>query len=206
MGIEESTSGQLMPIEDGIRWNLRYEDEPRDSFELPRSLLLDHANLIPSQGLALDLAMGLGGNASYLIKHGLQVIGVDISSVAVHRAKRKHPSLIAVVADLEQFYIPPNTFALITDFLYLQRELWIPMTQGLKMGGIMMIECLTAEMLTIHPEINVAFLLKPGELKGVFLSGEIGRTMDIVYYHEGWQSSGKSHRRAVASLIARRIA
>ena len=149
-----------MPVEDGICWNLRYLDEPRDSFELPRSLLLDFANIIPTQGLALDIAMGLGGNANYLLQHGLQVIGVDISSVAVSKAKSKLPSLMAVVADLEHFYIPRNTFDLITDFLYLQRDLWIPMTRGLKMGGVVMIECLTEEILTIHKEINPIFLLK----------------------------------------------
>jgi len=195
-----------MAVEDGICWNLRYLDEPRDSFELPRSLLLDYANIIPTQGLALDIAMGLGGNANYLLQHGLQVIGVDISSVAVSKAKSKLPSLMAVVADLEHFYIPRNTFDLITDFLYLQRDLWIPMTQGLKVGGVLMIECLTEEMLTIHKEINPTFLLKPDELKQAFLNGEIGKSLEIVFYYEGWQSTVKSHSRAIASLIARRIA
>ena len=58
---------------------------------------------MPAAGLALDIAMGLGGNAGLLIERGMQVVGVDISSVAVQRAKERLPSLMAVRADLTQF-------------------------------------------------------------------------------------------------------
>lgn len=195
-----------MPTEDANRWNLRYQDDPRNSFEFPRSLLLDHSDIIPTCGLALDIAMGLGGNSSYLLHHGLRVIGVDISYVAVNKAKSKLPHLMAVVADLNHFYFPKNSFDVIINFLYLQQDLWLPMTYGLKIGGVMFVECLTKEMLTIHPEINPVYLIKPGELQQAFLQGEIGNHLEILYYDEGWQSTVTSHPRAVASLIARRIA
>jgi tellurite methyltransferase len=196
---------QLMPTQDATRWNLRYREDSRNIFEPPRTLLVDHSETIPTCGLALDIAMGLGNNTNYLLKRGLRVIGVDISLVALSKVKRKLPNLLAVVADLERFYIPENTFDVIISFLYLQTNLWLPMTRGLKMGGVMFIECLTEEMLSIHPEINPVFLLKSGELQRAFSLDEIGKYLEIIYYYEGWQSTESSHPRAVACLIARRV-
>jgi tellurite methyltransferase len=195
-----------MPTEDADRWNSRYQEDTQNIFKIPRSLLLEHSSILPTSGLALDVAMGLGNNSIYLIKHGLRVIGVDISLVALRLAKRRIPELLAVVADLQHFNIPKNSFDLIICFLYLQRDLFLPMAQGLKIGGVMFIECLTEDMLIIHPEINPIFLLKPGELQRVFLLNEIENKLEIIHNSEGWQSTGKSHPRAVASLIARRIA
>jgi tellurite methyltransferase len=194
-----------MPTEDANRWNLRYLADPRNSFEQPRTLLLEHADLLPFNGLALDIAMGLGGNASFLLQHGLRVIGVDISYVAVRKAKIELPTLLGVVADLHKFHIPPNTFDVIINFLYLQRDLWMPITIGLKKGGVLFIECLMEDMLSIHPEINPAFLLKAGELQQAFLQANLGMDLEILYYTEGWHSTVTSHPRATASLVARRI-
>ena len=195
-----------MALSDADRWNLRYLDDPKASFEHPRELLISHSNLIPKSGLALDLAMGLGGNAKFLQSHGLRVVGVDVSSVAVIRAKNSAPGLMAIIADLNSFYIPPDTFDVILIFLYLQRDLWEPMVRGLKLGGILFIECLTEQILDIHPEIDTDYLLKPGELMNIFSNSQIGSHVEILYSFEGWQSSGKSHPRPFADLIARRIA
>ena len=195
-----------MPIEDADRWNARYQSDPRNSPDHPRSLLLDHADLLPAHGLALDIAMGLGGNASFLILRGLRVIGVDISFEAVSRAKKELPTLVGVVADMERFYIPLNTFDVIIIFLYLQRNLWKPITYGLKIGGVLFIESLTEDMLSIHPDINPTYLLKPAELRQTFIKSEFGNKMEILLYNEGWCATTTSHPRATASLIARRIA
>ena len=194
-----------MPVDDAARWNLHYQADPRNTYELPRSLLLDHADLLPRHGLALDIAMGLGENASFLIQRGLKVVGVDISRVAVSKAKNKLPTLMAVIADMEQFSIPPNTFDVIINFLYLQRDLWLPITRGLKKGGVLFIECLTEDMLSIHPEINPTYLLKPTELQLNFINSEVSKDMEILFSTEGWYSTSTSHMRATASLIARRI-
>ena len=194
-----------MPIEDANRWNSRYQADPRNSFELPRALLLEYADLLPFDGLALDIAMGLGGNSRFLLQHGLRVIGVDVSYVATRKAKTELPALMAVVADLNKFHIPPNTFDVIINFLYLQRDLWAPIANGLKKGGVLFIECLMEDMLSIHPEINPAFLLKPGELQQAFLQANLGKNMEILYYTEGWRPTGTSHPRSTSSLVARRI-
>jgi tellurite methyltransferase len=204
-GESETHSGFLMTSEEALLWNLRYQDDQTILYEMERPLLRDHLEYIPPNGLALDIAMGVGGNANYLIQHGLRVIGVDISYVALCRAKRNIPELMAVVADLEHFQIPQNTFDIIINFLYLQRSLWLPIIQGLKIGGMMFIECLTIDMLMIHPEINPTFLLLPGELRSAFFNTEISKHVELLYYFEGWQSTEALHPRAIASLIARRV-
>ncbi len=195
-----------MPTEDADRWNLRYQSEPHASSDLPHSLLVDHVNLLPSTGLALDIAMGLGGNAGFLLQHGLRVVGVDISRVAVNSVKKNHPLLMGVIADLDRFTILSNKFNVILNFLYLQRDLWLPVVHGLRQGGLLFIECLTEDMLAVRPEIDPHYLLKPAELQNSFIDGPAGKDLEILYFFEGWTSSTRSHRRAVASLIARRIA
>jgi tellurite methyltransferase len=194
-----------MPTEDADRWNLRYRTDSRNSFDLPRPLLVQHADALASHGLALDIAMGLGGNARFLLQRGLRVMGVDVSYVAASKAKKVSPTLMAIVADMEMFRIPADTFDVIINFLYLQRDLWTPMVYGLKKGGVLMIECLTEDMLFVHPEINPSFLLKPGELQKTFILGDAFRTLEILYSTEGWQTTATSHPRAAASLIARRV-
>jgi tellurite methyltransferase len=204
-GEKDNFSWKIDYMDDAERWNRRYTNDWRNSFELPRKLLTDHVDLLPANGLALDIAMGLGGNACFLLSLGLRVIGVDISYVAVRRAKSKNPSLMAVVADLNHFFIPENAFCIITDFLYLERELWVPMMKGLVTGGLLLIECLLENMLSIHPEINPKFLLKPGELQQAFEPSQCGENMEILHYSEGWRETTTSHPRATASIIMRRI-
>ena len=56
-----------MPIEDAQRWNNRYQQETRyNRFSQPRPFLRQHLWRLPASGLALDAAMGLGGNAGLL--------------------------------------------------------------------------------------------------------------------------------------------
>jgi tellurite methyltransferase len=195
-----------MPNSDADRWNSRYQAGADSASDLPCQLLVDHANLLPTHGLALDIAMGLGRNSGFLIKRGMHVIGVDISSVAVIRAKRDFPPLMPVIADLEHFSIPPNKFDVILNIFYLQRDLWLPIQQGLKPGGLLFMECLMDEMLSVHPDIDPIYLLKPGELRRAFINSPRAVNLDILYYYEGWNSSANAHRRATAALIARCLA
>jgi tellurite methyltransferase len=143
--------------------------------------------------------MGRGGNAAFLMERGLHVIGVDISSVAVRSAKQRLPKLMAIIADLTHFYIPDASFDLISNFYYLQRDLWPAYYQALHPGGVLVMETLTKEMLQRQPEIDPRYLLEPGELKEAFSGWE------ILVYQEGWSASSTGHSRAVASLVARRL-
>ena len=186
-----------MPFSDAERWDVRYSLAERYSFELPRPFLVENACLLPSTGLALDAAMGLGGNAAFLIQRGLQVIGIDISRVALHRARQRLPSLRAVRADLTNFYIPPRSFDLIINFFYLERSLWPVFEKALKPGGILVYETLLQGMRNIQPDIDPTYLLEPQELLQAFPH------LEILAYREGWIESDNHHLKSVAGLIAR---
>lgn len=187
-----------MPHQDALRWDNRYREDKRyTSFEQPRPFLLDNSYLLPMSGLALDLAMGLGGNAHFLLSKGLRVVGVDISSTAVWQAKNKNPKLMAVLADLAEFYLPAQKFDVVLDFYYLNRELWPAIRNTLRQDGLLIIETLTRSMLQINPEIDPIFLLEQNELRASFADWE------ILAYREGWLQTESAHPRAVASLIAR---
>jgi hypothetical protein len=187
-----------MPVLDALRWDERYRNMPRQSFEAPRPYLVAQAKRLPKAGLALDAAMGLGGNAGFLLQHGLHVVGIDISNVAVQRARECLPGLLAVIGDLTNFYLPPAAFAVIVNFYYLERSLWPCYVQALQPGGLLIFETLTSEMLTIHPEIEPQHLLAPGELRQGFPG------LELLDYQEQWVEMGSRHPRAVASLTARK--
>jgi ubiquinone/menaquinone biosynthesis C-methylase UbiE len=187
-----------MPFEDALRWDRRYDEEERfRAYFQPRPFLVENAKLLPTQGLALDAAMGLGGNASLLLEHGLRVVGVDISQVALQRAARRLPGLMAVQADLTCLDFPRQVFDVIINFYYLQRSLWVDYRRWLRPRGLLIIETMTREMLELQPDIDPLYLLDPGELVQSFSAWE------VLVYREGWQTSTRGHRRAVASLVAR---
>lgn len=186
-----------MSIEDARRWDEKYQNRRYDTYLKPRQILIDHSNYLPRHGMALDVAMGLGGNAAYLCDRGLSVVGIDISGVAVRRAKNNNPNIMAVQADLAHFYLPTSHFDVILNFFFLQRPL-IPILIGaLRPGGLIFIETMTLSMLEIKPEIPIEVLLAPNELLNMF------KHLDIITYFEGWTNSRDNHPRAVASLVAR---
>ena len=186
-----------MPLEDAQRWDARYLEESRyASFEQPRRFLVEQGERLPRSGLALDVAMGLGGNAGFLLERGLRVIGVDISGIAVRRAKRRHPQLMAVQADLTHWRLPESKFDVIVNFYYLQRDLWPQYLRALRPDGWLIIETMTREILSLQPDIDARYLLEPGELQRAFAG------LEIASYWEGWQESDTGHPRAVACMAA----
>ena len=188
-----------MSHSDAERWDARYREDARfSSYRQPRRFLVENEHLLPAQGLALDVAMGQGGNAAYLLARGLRVVGIDVSSVAVRQAKSRLPDLMAVIADLTRFYLPEAKFDVILNFFYLQRELWMDYQRALRPGGLLILETLTMDMLSVNPEIDPRYLLQPGELKAAF------STWQILVYGEGWIGTDTSRPRAVARLVARR--
>ena len=74
---------------DRHRWDERYETKappPVDAVG-PPDFLAPHAPVIPTAGRALDLACGTGLGAVWLATRGLEVVGLDVSAVAVGQAR-----------------------------------------------------------------------------------------------------------------------
>lgn len=187
-----------MPVEDAKRWDQRYLQDSRfQTYTQPRDFLVEQAGWLPERGLALDVAMGLGGNAAYLLGRGIKVVGLDISGLAARRAKEWLPELMAVQVDLTEFDLPSGKFDVIMNFYYLQRSLWDKYRRWLLPGGILVFETLTLDMLKYQPDIEPEYLLQPDELLTGF------RDFEILEYREGERVSSSGRRSAIASLVAR---
>lgn len=181
-------------------WDERYAGGKYSSAE-PHKLLVSLVERLTA-GKALDLACGAGRHAVFLAEKGFRVTAVDNSAVGIgiakRRAEEKKLNIDFRIADLEknEFEIKENTYDLICDFYYLQRELFAAMKRGVRQGGII--------VSTIHiygeGEPEGRFLLREGELKEFFAGFE------ILHYHETSQTdadTGEHHRRT-AEIIARR--
>jgi SAM-dependent methyltransferase len=186
-----------MPIEDAYRWDQRYQQGQQADFQLTRRFLVENQRFLPSSGLALDIAMGTGRNAAFLIENGLEVVGVDISAVAVRQAKQHSTGIMAIIGDLTQLSFPDRVFDVIINFYYLQRDLWADYRRMLRPGGVLFLETLTVGMLAIKPDTHAEFLLQPDELRQAF------QDWNILVYQEGVVPSDHNQSKAVASLVAR---
>jgi tellurite methyltransferase len=184
---------------DAERWNRRYQEEERyAAFSSPRPFLVQNESFLPAPGLALEAAMGLGGNAGFLLERGWRVIGVDISGEAVRQVKARLPSIWAVQADLAHFPLPPERFDLILNFYFLERSLWPAYTRALRPGGILILETLTEEMQAQQPEIPPEYLLRRGELEHAFPG------LETLHLAEGWHPGRSGKLRPTGQIIARK--
>lgn len=78
-----------MGAADRHRWDERYaaKGPPPLSSVSPPSVFAGHADLFPTAGRALDLACGQGTGAVWLAARGMQVLGLDVSPVAIRHAR-----------------------------------------------------------------------------------------------------------------------
>ncbi len=152
---------------DKTRWNNKYQSAQYLFGKAPIPFLREHLHLLP-KGHVLDLAMGEGRNGVFLATHGFQVTGVDISENGLQKAKtlaEEHGvTLTTVVADLETYTIPPDTFDVIVCSYYLQRDLFPKIVQALKPHGVAIIETYTTDYRKYQPRFKKAYLLEPNEL------------------------------------------
>ena len=178
-------------------WDQHYSD-PANVDSAADPLLIQAAEMLPP-GRALDLACGPGRHSLYLARLGWRVTAVDSSAVAVDllHSQSKGLPLDVRLSDLEkhQLHIAPDTYQLICDFHYLQRDLFPQIRDGVHPGGIFVGAIhLVQEGCTETPR-NPAFLLQPGELRSFFDGWK------VVFYSEGVESV---HGRRSARIIARR--
>ena len=182
------------------RWDQRYLKGA--SLREPSPLLVESAHLLPTVGRALDVAMGAGRHALFLAARGLEVIGVDISPVAVEICRREAARLglpiTAICADVTTYPIPQEAFDVVLDFYFLERELCPRLEEALRPGGLLFFETFTTAQLALGwgPR-NPHYLLRPGELPSLFPH------LEPLLYREGLIHHGPRPT-AIASLIARR--
>ena len=203
-------------MSDADRWDERYLRGEHASAEPSRLLvravdefaqdLFVPAPSSPPPPRALDVACGAGRHALFLAARGFRVTAVDASRIGIEmtleRARRRGLDLDARVADLArgEFTIEPDTYQLVCDFYYLQRDLFGPVRAGLRRGGIFVAAIHTVDERPSARPLNPDFLLRPEELREQF------RGWEILHYHEteGRDEDAGEHDRRSAEIIARR--
>jgi SAM-dependent methyltransferase len=166
----------------------------------PASWLVQHAELLPRAGRALDVACGRGRHALWLAERGLTTLAVDRSADAIREvneaARARRLPLRAEVRDLESGVDPfrdDTTFDVIVVVHYLHRPLFPGLRDALAPGGLLVYETFTRAQAARGKPTNPDFLLKPGELI------ELMRPLDVLASREG-----DFDGRMIASVIARR--
>jgi SAM-dependent methyltransferase len=186
------------PRDDRAHWDARYGAAPAGLFAAaPADLLVAVARRLPRRGRALELAMGEGQNAVFLARRGLRVTGLDVSPVAVGRARARARAagvpLAARVRDLRGARLRRGFYDLVTCFHYLDRALFSAMARALRPGGVLVVEIATVRNLERHPRPGRPYVLAEGELAAAFPG------LEPLLSREGWMGD-----HCQAQLVARR--
>lgn len=191
-----------MAFDDRARWDEKHAAE--QTTQKPSSFLKEifegHSWPLP-KGRALDIATGKGCNAIFLAERGFQVVGIDISPVALDMArlaaKEKSLAIDWQERDLERIELPTSHYDLVLNFNYLQRSLIRQIKKTLKPSGWVIFETYLTDQSKIGGPINPDYLLRHNELLDLF------RDFRILYYREGkFPQSGKDAFRA--ALLAQK--
>jgi len=183
-------------------WDERYSKGEFATKE-PHKLLIEWARKLKA-GRALDIACGTGRHTIFLAENGWRVTGVDNSKVGIEitreRAKESGVEVEVIVADIEnhEFEIKPNSYDLICDFYYLQRDLFPTIQSGIKSGGAFIAAIHIVGAKDDEEHTNKTFLMEEGELREVF------KDWDIVHYYETSlvdDDKGEHHHRT-AEIVA----
>jgi SAM-dependent methyltransferase len=166
------------------KWDRIYR-EAGDAIPEPAPVLADNAHLLPVAGIALDLACGLGGNALFLARQGLDTHAWDISPEAIRRlnacARRLGLILRTEIRDVVEYPPAEESCDVIVVSRFLERSLVPAISQALKPGGLLFYQTYTREKAAEVGPTNPAFLLDTNELLRLFSS------LRLVFYREEGQ-------------------
>jgi SAM-dependent methyltransferase len=187
-----------MSRDDAYRWNYRYQEDKIYHTTAPRELLQKYIHLLPKNGVALDIAMGLGRDACLLAQQGLTVYGVDISIRALRKAKIRCPQLRVFISDLENNPLPQLQPDVIVNFYYYQPTLIPALIKLLKPGGYFFFEVLTTPMITKKPDLNPDHLMESGKVSQYFSE------FDIIHIYDGWSTKEGVRDRSIVQFIGKK--
>ena len=152
---------------DRDKWDRRYADGTYRSRTYPSPFLVERLANLPA-GRALDIACGAGRNALCLAEAGYEVEAVDISGVAIERARaaarERGLEVDWRVADLDGFEPPPGRYDLITVIRYTNPAMMGRLPEGLTEGGMLLVEHHLRTSASVDGPTSHAFRLAPNEL------------------------------------------
>lgn len=134
-----------MSEQDRQRWNERYARGAYQQRPHPSELLVTACTEItPHSGAALDIACGAGRNALYLAGLGFEVTAIDISTVALERARESAAGMDLRVnwqaVDLDTVAVLDEEYQLICMMRYVNPGLLAVAARSLAPGGTLVVE------------------------------------------------------------------
>ena len=174
-----------MSLQDQKKWDAKYIKKsellrPRDA----SAVLMRYA--FAGEGLsALDLACGAGRNTIYLAQERYEVDAVDIAEIAldalrVDASQRGLAEYISpILKDLDDYIPSKEAYDIIVMSNFLDRALLERTKEGLKRGGLYIVETYMDDLINEKQDSNVDNLLKKGELKSIFADG-----YEVIHYDE----------------------
>lgn len=165
-----------MPNSRKEKWQQRYQNASLP--QPPCWLINQYPHLLPSEGRALDVACGLGGNALALAEAGLQVDAIDYADTALATlsdyANRHQLPIFTIERDLEGEGLGTlGGYQLIVVSYYLHRPLLASLAQALAPGGLLYYQTFNTARRPQRGPSSADFLLAPGELGSIYKNLEV---------------------------------
>ena len=184
---------------DRERWNARYESGEYAARTHPSPLLAAWIDRLP-RGRALDVACGRGRNAIHLAANGYAVDAMDISDIALARARERADAAGVAVnwieADLERSDIARDMYDVIVIARFMHRPLIPRLIDALRPGGHIVYDHHYITPVEVGGPKSRRFRARPNELLERF------RALRVLFYEEGIVADPDGGRMALARLVA----
>ena len=194
---------------DRVKWDERYRAGAYAEREHPSALLAEWEARLP-RGRALDVACGAGRNSLFLAATGRRVDAVDISAVALDRAreaaKTRGLQVRWIEADLDDDpdrSLPRERYDSIVVIRYVNAKLLKPLLERLAANGVLLIEQHVESSEDVVGPKTPAFRLRRNELLRDVM-GACAPGDSVVHYNEGIVIDPDGKRAALAQLVLRR--
>ena len=183
------------------KWNHHYKT-PTDTGSVA-DVLKENVSLLPSDGVALDIACGTGANSLFLASLGMEVKAWDFSKTAIDTLKgllTNGEKIFPEEIEISSASFDTHRFDLILCCHYLDRAIAKAIYNATSPGGLIIYQTFTSERRFDVGPSNPEFLLNYREL---FL---LVRECEILSYREQLtKESEKNKMFGKAYMIAKKI-
>ncbi|MBM3395642.1 MAG: class I SAM-dependent methyltransferase [Betaproteobacteria bacterium] len=195
-------------------WDQRYRAPEYIFGEEPNAFVRRQIERIPTGAKVLDVACGEGRNSVWLARHGCEVVGVDISPLALAKARvlaaRFNVNPVLVEADIMSWPWQPAQYdVVLTIFIQFaaaegRTALFSGISRTLKPGGLLLLQGFNPAQL----ELRSGGPKDASHLYSAELLQELAGGLEIIHLleHEGDLREGTKHvgPAALIDLIARK--